>query len=358
MTRRWFFLVLLNFLFLRNTTIDLLSDLSQLQLSPEYHVLLLLQGSLGLLKGGLELTLLNLEPPALFVQLVDGATAVSELVEQILDLVGRILVLPLDNVQLFCGLIASSLQAEQLRVVVAALVLRGLDLSRDVGGLGLPLAQDLVKVASPLLSDDGGSVGPLVLHRDLVQVGQKPGLGLLDVGHLGLESVHSLLGLDDLGRDLGPVGLELVHPAHALGLVARPPQLDLGLGLGVGLEGVRLGKMLILDLFPQVLQVGGSSLVLGEEGGAVLGLGVGQSLGVLELGGQRDLLLVGVGDGSLQLVDLPVEVGVLGSQPLLGRVGLVQSAGHLVQLGVGVYDGSLEQLASLVQLGLALNGVL
>ena len=49
------------------------------------------EGTLGLLKSSLKLFLLDLEPPPLFVQLVDGTAAIAKLVEQILDLVGEVL---------------------------------------------------------------------------------------------------------------------------------------------------------------------------------------------------------------------------------------------------------------------------
>ena len=56
-----------------------------------YLVLLLLEGALGLLKSPLKLLLLDLEPPPLLVQLVDGAAAVAKLVKQVLDLLGKVL---------------------------------------------------------------------------------------------------------------------------------------------------------------------------------------------------------------------------------------------------------------------------
>merc|ERR1719310_98852 len=89
----------------------------------------------------------------------------------------------------------------------------------------------------------------------------------------------------------------------------------------------------------------------------VLGLGIGKSLGVLQLGGDGDLGLVHVGDGILQLLNLSVEVLVLNLETLLGGLGLIESSGHLIQSGVGVDNGGLEQLALLVKLRLDLVGV-
>merc|ERR1719410_2765755 len=55
---------------------------------------------LGLLQSALQLLLLSLQHPPLFVQGVDGTASLTELIKQILDLVSEVLVLPLDNVQL------------------------------------------------------------------------------------------------------------------------------------------------------------------------------------------------------------------------------------------------------------------
>ena len=77
------------FLLLCHTTVDLL----------------MLQSPLSVLQVGLQLALLDLEPPALFVQLVDRTSAISQLVEKILDLIRQILVFAANNVKLLNSLI-------------------------------------------------------------------------------------------------------------------------------------------------------------------------------------------------------------------------------------------------------------
>merc|ERR1719225_340276 len=166
-------------LLLGHAPVNLLLDLSKLQLGTKDLVLLLLEGALSLLKSSLQLLLLLLKPPPLLVQVVDGAAALAKLVEKILDLVSEVLVLALDNVQLLKTLILGGLQPEQLGGVVATLVLGGSDLGGDISGLGLPLAKHLVEVLASLLSDQGSGVHPLVLHGQVVQLGIHPGLGLL-----------------------------------------------------------------------------------------------------------------------------------------------------------------------------------
>merc|ERR1719270_3088809 len=163
-------------LVLIDVRVELLLDLSKLKLSPQDLVLLSLKSTLGLLKSSLELLLLGLEPPALFVKLVDGAASITKLVKEILDLISEVLVLAADNVQLLIGLIQGSLETESLSIEVAALRVAGIKLSHQVISLGLPLSNNLVKVAAALLGDHGSSVGPLILHRQLLQLVVHPRL--------------------------------------------------------------------------------------------------------------------------------------------------------------------------------------
>merc|ERR1719508_753173 len=192
-----------------------------------------------------------------------------------LDLLSEVLVLALDNVQLLQSLVASGLQPEELRGVVAALILGGGNLGRDIGGLRLPLTKNLVEVLAPLLGDEGSSVHPLVLHCQVIEFVVHPGLGLLSVGNLGGERVNQLLALNDLGLQLVAGGLKLLNAAHALSFKARLPQLDFSLGLGEGLQGVGLPHGLVLHLLSEVLKVGGHHLVLGQQRGTILALSIG-----------------------------------------------------------------------------------
>ena len=115
------------FLLLMNLAVNLLSDLSKLKLSPQDLVLLLLKGSLSLLKSSLQLLLLLLKASALFVQVMDGTTSISKLIKQILDFISKVLVLPLHNIELFNSLIPSSLEAEEFAVEVSAFLLAGIN---------------------------------------------------------------------------------------------------------------------------------------------------------------------------------------------------------------------------------------
>merc|ERR1719480_308069 len=71
----------------QNSLLDLLPDLGELQLAPQHLVLLLLQSALSLGQGSLELHLLSLEPLPDFVNLVDGAASLANLVHDVLDLI-------------------------------------------------------------------------------------------------------------------------------------------------------------------------------------------------------------------------------------------------------------------------------
>merc|ERR1719284_1291254 len=170
-------------------------------------------------------------------------------------------------------------------------------------------------------------------------------LGLLGGGNLGVEAVDGLLGLHHAAGQLGLASLQLVNTSKSLSLVLGLPELDLGLGLGQGLQGVVLLVRLLVDAHLEVLALGAEHLELGQEGGSVSGLSIGQPLGVLQLGGQGDLVLAQVSDGILGLLDLTSQILSLNQELLLGRVGLVEGAGELVQLGVGLHNQTLGHLA-------------
>merc|ERR1711971_109059 len=106
-----------------NSLLDLLPDLGELQLAPQHLVLLLLQGSLGLGQSSFKFHLLSLEPLPDFVNLVDGAASLADLVHDVLDLVAQSLVLPADLVQLQHGLIVGVLDAEKLSGHIPCLLL-------------------------------------------------------------------------------------------------------------------------------------------------------------------------------------------------------------------------------------------
>merc|ERR1719422_2232257 len=110
-------------LLLGNPALDLLPHLGKLELGTEHLVLLLLESSLSLAESSLQLHLFGLQALADLVNLVDGAATLADLVHDVLDLVGEVLVLPPDLVKLEHSLLVSRLHPEQLGGGVAGLLL-------------------------------------------------------------------------------------------------------------------------------------------------------------------------------------------------------------------------------------------
>merc|ERR1719394_330073 len=247
----------------------------------------------------------------------------------------------MDNVKLLIGFIESSLETESLSVEVAALGVAGINLGHQVVSLGLPLANNLVKVAATLLGDHGSGVGALVLHGQLLQLSVHSGLGLLSRGNLGVEVLDVFLGLLDTRGQLGLATLELINTAKSFNLVLGFPELDLRLGLGQSLEGIILLLIFLVNAHAEILSLSHQALVLGEESSTVSGLTISQSLGVLQLGGQRDLVLLQSGDGILALLNLSGQVLGLNLELLLGGVSLIESSGKLIKLAIGLNNESL-----------------
>merc|ERR1719381_471904 len=306
------------FFLLLNLPVNLLPDLSKLKLGTKDLILLLLKSSLSLLKGSLELLLLNLQATALLVKLVDGPATIPQLVQEILDLISQVLVLPLDNIQLLNSLIPGSLETEQLAVVVPALLLAGINLSSQVINLGLPFSDDLIEVLAPLFSNDGCSVDTLVLKLKILQLSLKAHLGLLSAGNLLVQGLDGLFSLSKAGADLGLGSLKLINAAKTLSLVLGPPQLNLSLGLGQSLQSIRFLLILLLDAVLQALKLSVQALELAQERSPVPCLSITHPLGILELGGEGDLVLAKGSNSSLSLLNLAGQVLVLNLQLLPG----------------------------------------
>ena len=124
-------------------SVNFLSDLAKLKLSPQHLVLLLLKGCFSFFKSCLEFLLFNFQTATLFVKLMDGASTIPKLVKEILDFISKVLVLTLDNIELLNCFIPSSLQTEELTIVVAAFFLAGINLSGKIINLGFPFTYDL-----------------------------------------------------------------------------------------------------------------------------------------------------------------------------------------------------------------------
>merc|ERR1711937_1031203 len=186
---------------------------------------------------------------------MDGTPTISKLVKEILDFISKVLVLTLDNVKMFKSLILSRLQAEELRAVVAALILGSFNFSSNISSLGLPFAKNLVKVLASLLSDQGSSMNAFILHSNLIKVSSSPGLRLLIVGNLGSQSVNIFFSLNNPGLELSSCTLKLINLAHTFSFISGSPQLNFSLSLRQGLQSIRLPHVLILNLFLQVLKI-------------------------------------------------------------------------------------------------------
>merc|ERR1719346_973767 len=232
-------------LLLLDPPVNLLAHLGHLQLSSQHLVLLLLQSGLNLLQSLLELLLLDLQLPPGLVQLMHGAAALAQLVQQVLDLLGQVLVLPPDGVQVLQHLLVGGLDAEVLGAVVAALGLAAGDLILQILSLQSPLVDNLVKVAAPLLNDGGVGHVTLTLSGQVIKLGLGPGLGLLQVGNLLSKGCDGVLGLSKSASDLGLVSLNLLRPGHTLRLVPCLPQLDVSKSLGQLTLHLHLGFILL-----------------------------------------------------------------------------------------------------------------
>merc|ERR1719336_3771206 len=304
-------------------------------------------GALGLGQSGLRLHLLSFQPLADFVNLVDGAASLADLVHDVLDLVGQGLVLPADLVQLEDRLLVGGLDAEQLGGGVAGLLLGVVKIHANAVNLLLPLSDNSVELLGLLLHGAVEDLGLVELLGHGVQVALQLGLGLLHLGQLGVQLVSGGLGLGQAGLHLKLGHLELLSLGHALLLVPQLHHVGLSVGLAHLPDHVLLGADLLVVVVLHAGHIVLSVPVLAQQGLPLLGLVVGHGAGLSKLVGQGDLQLGEHVGGVLQLLQLAEQVGVLSSQlPLAGL--------HVSQGEVGL----LDLLAQLIEVALEVPQVL
>merc|ERR1719323_2860298 len=131
---------------LRNSANNLLLNLVELQLASKNLVLLLLKSSFSLGKSSLKLHLLSLQSLADLIDFMDGATSLRDLVHDVLDLIGKSLVLSANIIKMNDTLLIGSLHLEQVRGNISSLLLRVVEITGQGVHLGFPFSNDLVIV--------------------------------------------------------------------------------------------------------------------------------------------------------------------------------------------------------------------
>merc|ERR1719348_2661215 len=339
-------------LLLGKTALDLLPDGVELQLAPQHLVLLLLEGGLGLLQGGLELHLLGLKALPDFVNLVDGASTLADLVHDVLDLVGESLVLPADLLQLEHSLLVGRLHLEQLRGGVAGLLLADVQVKGKAVNLALPLADHLVELLGLPVHSGVEDLGLVEAAGHLSDLGRNLALGLLNLVQLGVKVVDGGLSLGQTSGELHLGHLELLALGDSVGLVLLTPALGLGLGLGNKPQGVFAASRLLLEGAPGSVKLVLEVPVLAKKKSPLASLVVAQGLDVVELGGKGSLLLGKDVQVVVQVANNAEEIRVLTSNLVLVGGKVSQSKVGIVNLLVDGVQGLQHLLVGHVSGGL------
>ena len=158
-------------------------------------VFFLLERGFGFLQSGLELFLLLFQATALFVDLVDVAATFADLVHQVLDLIGQVLVLATSAFQVFLALVVGGLETEELGRVVAAFLLGGVQLGGKIVHLGLPFGNDLVEVLAALLHLVGQELSAFNFDLHVLELSAEALLDLFEGNVLLVQRLDGLLSL-------------------------------------------------------------------------------------------------------------------------------------------------------------------
>merc|ERR1719350_588162 len=274
---------------LSNAALNLLLDLGELHLASQHLVLLLLKGGLSLLKSGLELHLLSFKPLPDFVNLMDGAASLSDLVHDVLDLIGQGLVLTSDLLKLEDSLLIGRLDLEQLGRGIPGLLLAHIKVERQAVNLALVLRDGLVELLGLPLHGGVNNLGLVKVGGHLIDLLLDLALGLLDLGKLGIEVVNGSLGPGVPGGKLHLGHLELLSLGNSILLILLAHGGGITLGLGVQSEDILAARSLLIKSLLGNIDLVLEVPVLAHQQLSVPGLVVAQSLDIIELGTKRRL---------------------------------------------------------------------
>merc|ERR1719188_798188 len=367
---------------LGNSALNLGLDLGELHLASQDLVLLLLKGGLGFLKSGLELHLLSFEPLADFVNLVDGASSLGDLVHDVLDLIGQGLVLASHLLKLENSLLVGRLDLKKLRRGISGLLLADIKIEGQAVNLALHLGDGLVELLGLPLHGGVDNLGLVEVGGHLGDLSLDLALGLLNLGELGVEVVNGSLSLGVPGGQLHLGHLQFLSLGNSLLLVLLSHGSSISLGLGIESEDVLTSRgFLIKSLLGNIdlmLQVS----VLAQQKLSLSGLIVAQSLDVIELCSKGSLglgehvevvlkisnnaekfsILVGnlvlghtkVSKSEVGSINLLVDGIELVNKVLVGLVGRGLASGNLLGGSSGISDLHHDDLLVLLDLGLHL----
>merc|ERR1712110_425444 len=214
-----------------------------------------------------------------FVNLVDGAPTLADLVHDVLDLVGEQLIFSADFLQLDDGFVVGILHLEQFRGDVAGFFLSCAQVHAETVHFALPFPNNPIKLLGLLLHGRVHYLGLVQLLGHVGRISSSLGLGLLHLCKLELQLLDHGRALRQPRLHLQLCHLELLSLGNAVNLIFLLPH-------------VRIAQCLI-ELPSQVL-LGAHLLVV------VLLQAIGHVLHVSELSKKADSLLsLVVGNGLL-----------------------------------------------------------
>merc|ERR1719422_2426538 len=230
------------------------------------------------------------------------------MVHDVLDLIGKGLVLPANLLQLQHGLLIGRLDLEEVRGGIASLLLADVQVEGEAVNLALPLADDLVEL-----------------------------LGLLNLVELSVQVVDGRLSLGQTSGELHLGHPELLALGNGVGLILLAPALGLTLSLGNKPQSVLAASGLLLEGAPGTVQLVLKVPVLAQKKSPLARLVVAQGLDIVQLGGKGSLLLgkdvqvvVEVANNAKKVRVLAGNLVLAGRKVSKGEVGIV----HLLVDGV------------------------
>ena len=126
------------------------------------------------------------------LKFVNGAAALAELVQEVLEFILEILVLPLHSLVMLLRFVVGCAELEHFGGVVTALLLRSVQLGGEIVSLRFPLSDNFVERFLPFLKLSCQLLGAIHFRLHVVDFALQMALRFLETGYLRIESFDEL----------------------------------------------------------------------------------------------------------------------------------------------------------------------
>merc|ERR1739844_477165 len=272
------------FILFSHATLNLLPHLSELELSTKNLIFFLLKSTFGFTKSSLQLHFLGLKTLTDFVNLVDVASTFANLVQDILDLIREGAILTTDLIKLKHSLIIGRLHTEEFGRRDPSFLLADIKIHAQSINLGLPFANNPIKLLGFLIHRSVENLGLIKLHGHLIKFSLKLSFALFQLRRFRVQLINSSFTFRKSSLQLELRHFKFLSLGNSFLLISLPPHVSLTMSLVKLTRQIILGSSLFVEMFAHTVNFMFGIAEFSKKGLAFFGFLISHMLDFIQLG--------------------------------------------------------------------------